>query len=65
MSSAEEIVNQLTKRDIFQTFVFENFQQASFNYETIHGLAFCVDMIPTIRRVYDKRAIRPKPYNGI
>ncbi|WP_415623247.1 PTS system mannose/fructose/sorbose family transporter subunit IID, partial [Liquorilactobacillus sp.] len=35
-----------------QTFIFENFQQASFNYETIHGLAFCVDMIPTIRRVY-------------
>lgn len=56
MSSAEEIVNQLTKRDIFQTFVFENFQQASFNYETIHGLAFCVDMIPTIRRVYDKKS---------
>lgn len=43
---------QLTKKDLLTTFVFSNFQQASFNYETIHGLAFCVDMIPTIKRVY-------------
>lgn len=43
---------KITQKDIFTTFVFSNFQQASFNYETIHGLAFCVDMIPTIRRVY-------------
>lgn len=46
---------QLTKRDIFKTFVYENFQQASFNFETIHGLAFCVDMIPTIKRVYKNK----------
>lgn len=44
--------NKITKEDVFWTFVFTNFQQASFNYETIHGLAFCVDMIPTIKRVY-------------
>lgn len=43
---------QITKKDLVTTFVFSNFQQASFNYETIHGLAFCVDMIPTIKRVY-------------
>lgn len=45
----------ITKRDMFKTFVFSNFQQASFNYERIHALAFCVDMIPTIKRVYDKK----------
>lgn len=44
--------NRITKQDIFKTFIYSNFQQASFNYERIHGLAFCVDMIPTIKRVY-------------
>lgn len=53
-----KVKNLLTKKDIFQTFVFENFQQASFNYERIHALAFCVDMIPTIRRVYKKKKDR-------
>lgn len=52
MDDVKSVKNELTKRDIFQTFIFENFQQASFNFERIHGLAFCVDMIPTIRRVY-------------
>lgn len=42
----------ITRQDIMKTFIFSNFQQASFNYERIHGLAFCVDMIPTIQRVY-------------
>ncbi|UQS81453.1 mannose/fructose/sorbose PTS transporter subunit IID [Bombilactobacillus folatiphilus] len=47
---------KVTKKDLIWTFVFENFQQASYNYETIHGLAFCVDMIPTIKRIYhDKK----------
>lgn len=55
MEENKKIKNQLTKKDIFQTFVFENFQQASFNYERIHALAFCVDMIPTIKRVYKKK----------
>ncbi|MDN2452945.1 mannose/fructose/sorbose PTS transporter subunit IID [Lactobacillus sp. UCMA15818] len=52
MTTVKDEKTDLTKKDIMQTFIFENFQQASFNYETIHGLAFCVDMIPTIRRVY-------------
>jgi PTS system sorbose-specific IID component len=43
---------EITKKDIIKTFIYSNFQQASFNYERIHALAFCVDMIPTIRRVY-------------
>lgn len=43
---------KITKKDIIKTFIYSNFQQASFNYERIHALAFCVDMIPTIRRVY-------------
>jgi PTS system sorbose-specific IID component len=56
---SEEIVNvenKITKKDMFWTFVFSNFQQASFNYERIHALAFCVDMIPTIKRVYKTKA---------
>lgn len=43
---------KITKKDIIKTFIYSNFQQASFNYERIHALAFCVDMIPTIKRVY-------------
>lgn len=45
-------VKKITKQDMFKTFVYSNFQQASFNFERIHALAFCVDMIPTIKRVY-------------
>ncbi|WP_212781134.1 PTS system mannose/fructose/sorbose family transporter subunit IID [Lactobacillus corticis] len=51
----KKVENKLTKSDIFKTFVFENFQQASFNYERIHALAFCVDMIPTIKRIYKNK----------
>lgn len=51
----EKRQTQITKKDMMQTFFFENFQQASFNYERIHALAFCVDMIPTIKRVYHKK----------
>lgn len=29
-----------------------NLQQASFNFERIHGLGFCYDMIPAIKRLY-------------
>ncbi|MBO1304782.1 PTS mannose transporter subunit IID [Enterococcus sp. 669A] len=46
------VQSQITKQDLFRTFLYSNFQQASFNYERIHALAFCVDMIPTIKRVY-------------
>ncbi|MBC1778060.1 mannose/fructose/sorbose PTS transporter subunit IID [Listeria booriae] len=49
------IDSKITKSDIFKTFIFSNFQQASFNFETIHGLAFCVDMIPTIKRIYPNK----------
>lgn len=46
---------KITKQDIIKTFIYSNFQQASFNYERIHALAFCVDMIPTIKRVYETK----------
>lgn len=46
---------KITKQDIIRTFIYSNFQQASFNYERIHALAFCVDMIPTIKRVYETK----------
>lgn len=47
-----QLENTITKKDLFQTFLYSNFQQASFNFERIHAVAFCVDMIPTIKRVY-------------
>lgn len=50
-----ETENKITKKDLVETFIYSNFQQASFNFERIHGLAFCVDMIPTIRRVYKEK----------
>ena len=46
----KEVLNTIQKKDIVSTFIRSNFQQASFNYERIHALAFCVDMIPTIKR---------------
>ncbi|MGT2925509.1 PTS system mannose/fructose/sorbose family transporter subunit IID [Streptococcus caviae] len=54
MVSKNDIVmtKKVTKKDMIQTFIYSNFQQASFNFERIHALAFCVDMIPTIKRVY-------------
>lgn len=48
----QSLQSAITKKDLMTTFVFSNFQQASFNYERIHALAFCVDMIPTIKRIY-------------
>lgn len=52
VSNNRETMKKVTKQDMFRTFVYSNFQQASFNFERIHALAFCVDMIPTIKRVY-------------
>lgn len=42
----------LTKSDLISMFLRSNLQQASFNYERIHGLGFCYDMIPAIKRLY-------------
>mgnify|MGYP003586794012 FL=1 len=50
-----EIKTKINRKDMISTFIRSNFQQASFNYERIHGLAFCVDVIPTIKRVYSKK----------
>lgn len=47
-----DMIRTIQKKDVISTFIRSNFQQASFNYERIHALAFCVDMIPTIKRVY-------------
>ncbi|MFL2095255.1 mannose/fructose/sorbose PTS transporter subunit IID [Marinilactibacillus psychrotolerans] len=49
------VSSKITKKDLIRTFIYSNFQQASFNFERIHALAFCVDMIPTIQRVYDTK----------
>lgn len=42
----------LTKSDLVNMFLRSNLQQASFNFERIHGLGFCFDMIPAIKRLY-------------
>lgn len=43
---------KLTKSDLISMFLRSNLQQASFNFERIHGLGFCFDMIPAIKRLY-------------
>ncbi|MCI1749681.1 MAG: PTS system mannose/fructose/sorbose family transporter subunit IID [Acidipropionibacterium sp.] len=43
---------RLTKGDLRKSFLLSNFQQASFNFERIHAMGFCVDMIPLIKRIY-------------
>ena len=47
---------RLTKGDLINMFIRSNFQQASFNYERIHALGFCFDMIPAIKRLYSTKA---------
>jgi PTS system, mannose/fructose/sorbose family, IID component len=49
---------KLTRGDLFNMFVRTNFQQASFNYERIHALGFCFDMIPAIKRLYKTKEER-------
>ncbi len=43
---------KLTKGDLINMWIRSNFQQASFNYERIHALGFCYDMVPAIKRLY-------------
>jgi sorbose PTS system EIID component len=46
-------IKKLTKKDLINMFIRTNLEQASFNFERIHGLGFCFDMIPAIKRLYD------------
>ena len=41
---------KLTKGDRFNMFMRTNLQQASFNYERMHALGMCFDMVPAIKR---------------
>lgn len=47
-----EYSKKLTKSDLVKMFLRSNLQQASFNFERIHALGFCFDMIPAIKRLY-------------
>ncbi|AJA48963.1 sorbose permease IID component [Clostridium pasteurianum DSM 525 = ATCC 6013] len=51
---------KLTKMDRVNMFIRSNLQQASFNYERIHGLGFCFDMVPAIKRLYSTKEERIK-----
>lgn len=55
-----EKVNEkkLTKKDLINVWIRSNFQQASFNFERIHGLGFCFDMVPIIKRLYSSKEDR-------
>lgn len=46
---------KLTKSDLINIFIRTNFQQASFNFERIHALGFCFDMVPAIKRLYSTK----------
>ena len=46
---------KLTKRDRINMFLRTNLQQASFNYERMHGLGMAFDMVPAIKRLYDTK----------
>lgn len=46
---------RLTKSDRINMFLRSNFQQASFNFERIHALGMAFDMVPAIKRLYDKK----------
>ncbi|GAA5110096.1 PTS system mannose/fructose/sorbose family transporter subunit IID [Orbus sasakiae] len=50
-----EYSKKLTKSDLVKMFLRSNLQQASFNYERIHALGFCYDMIPAIKRLYSTK----------
>ncbi|WP_392561697.1 PTS system mannose/fructose/sorbose family transporter subunit IID [Orbus sturtevantii] len=50
-----EYKNKLTKSDLINIFLRSNLQQASFNYERIHALGFCFDMVPAIKRLYQNK----------
>jgi len=50
-----EYKNKLTKSDLMNIFLRSNLQQASFNYERIHALGFCFDMVPVIKRLYKNK----------
>jgi mannose/fructose/N-acetylgalactosamine-specific phosphotransferase system component IID len=45
---AENGTEKITQGDLVSMFLRSNLQQASFNFERIHGLGFCYDMIPAI-----------------
>lgn len=51
---------KLTKMDLINMFMRSNLQQASFNFERIHGLGFCFDMVPAIKRLYSTKEERIK-----
>lgn len=49
---------KLTKKDRINMFLRTNLQQASFNYERMHGLGMAFDMVPAIKRLYDTKEER-------
>ena len=54
---------KLTKGDRFNMFMRTNLQQASFNYERMHALGMCFDMVPAIKRLYDTKEEQKEAMN--
>ncbi|SEO67489.1 PTS mannose transporter subunit IID [Propionispora vibrioides] len=44
---------KLTKSDLFNMFIRSNFLLASFNFERMQSMGFCVSLIPAIKRLYE------------
>jgi len=57
-NNEKQISKKLTKGDRVNMFIRSNLQQASYNYERIHALGFCFDMIPAIKRLYTTKEER-------
>ncbi|MFT8318260.1 MAG: PTS mannose transporter subunit IID [Sporolactobacillus sp.] len=48
-------VENLTKRDLLNTYFRSTFLLGSFNFERMQAIGFCVTMIPAIKRFYHKK----------
>jgi len=49
---------KLTKGDLFSMFIRSNFLLASFNFERMQSMGFCVTMIPALKRLYQGEELK-------
>ncbi|MBP2659277.1 MAG: system, mannose/fructose/sorbose family, subunit [Firmicutes bacterium] len=46
-------MQKITSKDFFWVFLRSNFHAGSFNFERMHALGFCFQMVPIIKRLYE------------
>ncbi|AIF52889.1 PTS mannose transporter subunit IID [Pelosinus sp. UFO1] len=49
---------KLTQGDLFSMFIRSNFLLASFNFERMQSMGFCVTMIPALKRLYQGEELK-------